>query len=47
MDFIERIFHVAPDGGTGLLELAFLLITLVIPSVVLVILRNACARRKP
>lgn len=32
MDFIEQIFHVAPDGGSGVLELgllaAFLLLAL-------------------
>jgi hypothetical protein len=26
MDFIERIFHVSPDHGSGLTELAFLLL---------------------
>ncbi|HUA64178.1 MAG TPA: hypothetical protein VML19_35880 [Verrucomicrobiae bacterium] len=25
MDFIERIFHIAPDGGNGLTEAAILL----------------------
>lgn len=25
MDFIERLFHIAPDGGNGLAELAILL----------------------
>jgi hypothetical protein len=25
MDFVERIFHIAPDGGSGLMELAILL----------------------
>jgi hypothetical protein len=25
MDFIERIFDIAPDGGDGLMELAILL----------------------
>jgi hypothetical protein len=31
MDFMERIFHVAPDAGTGLLELAILLIVIAVP----------------
>ena len=31
MDFIERMLHIAPDGGTGVLELAILLVLLVIP----------------
>lgn len=25
MDFIEKIFHVAPDGGNGLVELSIVL----------------------
>jgi hypothetical protein len=25
MDFIERVFHIAPDGGNGLTELTILL----------------------
>jgi hypothetical protein len=29
MDFIERVFHVAPDGGTGFLELASGLVILI------------------
>ena len=29
MDWIERIFHVDPDGGNGMVELAFSLIVLV------------------
>ena len=28
MDFIERIFHLAPDGGTGLLEWTILFVSL-------------------
>ena len=31
MDFIERIFQVSPDGGTGLWELAFVLGLMAIP----------------
>ena len=26
MDFIEKVFHIAPDGGDGMTELAFLLV---------------------
>jgi hypothetical protein len=44
MDFIERIFHVSPDGGTGLLELAFVLAVLVIPLAVSLMLRNSRSR---
>ena len=31
MDFIERIFHIAPDGGSGTLELAIVLGLIVFP----------------
>jgi hypothetical protein len=30
MDFIERIFHIAPDGGTGAMELAIVLLPVII-----------------
>lgn len=30
MDFIERIFHVAPDSGSGVLEFAIVLVVLVV-----------------
>jgi hypothetical protein len=45
MDFIERIFHVAPDGGTGLLELAIVLALIVLLAVVTV--RRQSARSSP
>lgn len=31
MDLIERILHVSPDHGSGLLESALLLVILVVP----------------
>jgi hypothetical protein len=31
MDFIERIFHVAPDGGSGALEWLMVLAFIVLP----------------
>jgi hypothetical protein len=37
MDFIERIFHVSPDGGSGTLELLLLLIPLLGVSVTIVL----------
>ena len=37
MDFIERIFHVSPDGGSGSLELLLFLIPLLIASATIVI----------
>jgi hypothetical protein len=42
MDFIERIFGIAPDGGSGLLELLLFLI----PVVGLVVLREWRRRRR-
>ena len=30
MDFIERVFHVSPDGGSGTLELALLLVPVLV-----------------
>jgi hypothetical protein len=35
MDFIEQIFHVAPDGGSGHLEIAIVLLLVVAPLAVL------------
>jgi hypothetical protein len=32
MDFIERIFHVAPDGGSGALEWLMLLAFIILPT---------------
>jgi hypothetical protein len=31
MDFIERIFHLSPDNGSGVLEAAILVAALIIP----------------
>jgi hypothetical protein len=42
MDFIERIFGIAPDGGSGLLELLLFLI----PVVGLVLLSEWRRRRR-
>lgn len=38
MDFIERVFHVSPDGGSGTLELLLVLVP------VLVVLALTAAR---
>ena len=43
MDFIERIFHIAPDGGTGAMELAIVLL-LVINSLAAAMLRKRRSR---
>ncbi len=29
MDFIERLFHISPDGGNGVTELAYVLVPLI------------------
>ena len=44
MDFIERIFHVAPDGGSGILEFALMFVLLICP-VCLAIIRKKRVRR--
>ena len=44
MDFIERIFGVAPDGGSGALELALFLVPVVIVALA-AFLRSRRARR--
>ncbi len=44
MDFIERIFHIAPDGGTGTLELSFLIVLLLAPIAARIALRRRRAR---
>ena len=43
MDFIERIFHIAPDNGSGALETTLLFATLAIP-VILAVLRASPLR---
>jgi hypothetical protein len=44
MDFIERIFHIAPDGGTGTLELSFLMVVLIVPITAMIVARRRRAR---
>jgi hypothetical protein len=44
VDFIERIFHIVPDGGTGSLELAILLVLVIVPLAVLVLRKNRARR---
>jgi hypothetical protein len=41
MDFIERLFHIAPDGGNGLTELAICLALIFVSAAVLVLRRRA------
>jgi hypothetical protein len=44
MDFIERIFHIAPDGGTGALELSFLIMFLIAPIAAVMVVRRRRAQ---
>ena len=34
MDFIERLFQIAPDGGNGFTELAIVLVCAFVPAAV-------------
>jgi hypothetical protein len=40
MDFIERLFGISPDGGTGALELILLLIPVAVIAAIVAIRRN-------
>jgi hypothetical protein len=40
IDFIERLFHIAPDGGTGFLELSILVALLLVPVTVRAVRRH-------
>jgi hypothetical protein len=41
MNWIEQLFHLAPDGGTGLTELAILLVCVFVPAAVFVIRKRS------
>jgi hypothetical protein len=41
MDFIERIFGISPDGGSGSLEAALIMLPIVIAGLVLVTWKRA------
>jgi len=44
MDFIERIFHISPDHGSGVLESTILLTLLLIP-IAVALLRSRLKRQ--
>jgi hypothetical protein len=44
MDFIERLFHVDPDQGTGLLELAIVTVAAVLLAAVVFLRKSAHLR---
>jgi hypothetical protein len=37
MDFIERLFHVSPDGGSGTLELSLVLVPALVALLAIVV----------
>lgn len=43
MDFIERIFHLSPDHGSGVLEATILVIVFVLP-IAVAVLRTSLKR---
>jgi hypothetical protein len=45
MDWIERIFHVDPDRGSGLFEIAILVFLVVAVSMLVMRVRGRVARR--
>ncbi|HUI83323.1 MAG TPA: hypothetical protein VL240_03820 [Candidatus Binatia bacterium] len=46
MHFIEQIFHVVPDGGTGVLELGIVLVLLTLPLAGSVLRRKRASRER-
>ena len=46
MDFIERIFGVAPDGGSGALEAALFIVPALIASLAIALRKRSRSRRK-
>ncbi len=49
MDLIERLFHIAPDNGSGLTELSMLAVCVAIPVGIYWVrrLRKASSPRRP
>ena len=45
MDFIERIFHIAPDGGSGALEWLMVLAFVILPLCSYLLLKRRRATR--
>ena len=46
MDFIERIFGIAPDGGSGSLEAMLFILPVAIATIVVVLRNRARIRRR-
>ena len=44
MDFIERLFHLSPDGGSGTTETLFLLVPFLVVCIALLIRRSRARR---
>jgi hypothetical protein len=46
MNFIEQIFHVSPDNGTGTLEATILIVLLVVPLAIAVLRMRRLSKRR-
>lgn len=46
MDFVERLFHISPDGGTGLLECSVLVGSAAIGAALAVLRIGASLKRR-
>jgi hypothetical protein len=46
MNFIEQIFHVSPDNGTGALEVTILIVLLIVPVVFAVLRTRHTSKRR-
>ena len=46
MNFIEQIFHVSPDNGTGALEATILIVVLIAPIVFAVLRGRRSGKRR-
>jgi hypothetical protein len=46
MDFIEKIFGIAPDGGSGSLEMALILLPIVVATIIVFFRSRSQSRRR-
>lgn len=46
MDFIEKIFRISPDGGTGTLEAALVVALVVLVTLVVLVFNRAKTARR-
>jgi hypothetical protein len=45
MDFIEKIFGISPDGGSGTLEIALFVVPVVVATIVAIFRHRSRSRR--